>query len=293
VSKKFDVIIGNPPYSKVNGSDVSANNMLWADFLSKSVNELLINDGRIAFLTPNTWMSPNNKISQLFRKNNVIFININNVNKFFEKVGSTFSWYIIEKSEPKNKTQICSENGTFLIDLSKNKYIPNIVSDTIFSILSKTVFSNLDKIPFQKNNQQSEKNSKPNQDLNYNFPAIVTKHQKIYSSVENKFQYNLKLIMIRSGSFLPIKDYGENGFTRQCLALIVENEIELENAYNVLTSKLYKFILTICKWSGFNHLSVIADLPIVDFSVNWTNEKLYEYFNLTKNEILTIEGTIK
>ena len=51
---------------------------------------------------------------------------------------------------------------------------------------------------------------------------------------------------------------------------------------NLIVNKL-------CRYTGFNSLGVLKQLPILDFSHNWSNEELYKYFNLTNEEINYIE----
>jgi hypothetical protein len=59
---------------------------------------------------------------------------------------------------------------------------------------------------------------------------------------------------------------------------------------NILNSKLYKFIFKICKWSGFNILSIFKEIPFI--TENKTDEELYKIFKLTKDEIKIIDELI-
>ena len=59
---------------------------------------------------------------------------------------------------------------------------------------------------------------------------------------------------------------------------------------NILNSKLYKFVFTICKWSGFNIEKIYHNIPFITENIN--DSELYEYFNLTKEEIELIESSI-
>jgi hypothetical protein len=59
---------------------------------------------------------------------------------------------------------------------------------------------------------------------------------------------------------------------------------------DVLNSKLYTFIFTICKWSGFNIEKMYHNIPFIDTSK--TDEQLYNIFNLTEEEIQIIEENV-
>ena len=59
-----------------------------------------------------------------------------------------------------------------------------------------------------------------------------------------------------------------------------------------MVGKLYQFIVTTGKWSGFLNGKVIESLPKLP-NKKWTNATLYKQFNLTQDEINVIESTIK
>lgn len=85
----------------------------------------------------------------------------------------------------------------------------------------------------------------------------------------------------------PIFDNGKLGFTQNQIYYLTNNKKYVD----VLNSKLFRFIFTICKWSGFNSELVFKDMPYID---NITNDKeLYDYFKLTRKEINLIEENTK
>jgi adenine-specific DNA-methyltransferase len=57
-SKKYDLIVANPPYAKFleNGKRASKNHNLIKDFIEKSLEQLKP-DGYLLFITPDNWMS--------------------------------------------------------------------------------------------------------------------------------------------------------------------------------------------------------------------------------------------
>ena len=60
---------------------------------------------------------------------------------------------------------------------------------------------------------------------------------------------------------------------------------------DILSSKLYKFIFKICKWSGFNIDTVFKNIPYIEKFNN--DDELYDYFKLTRKEINLIEENTK
>ena len=58
-----------------------------------------------------------------------------------------------------------------------------------------------------------------------------------------------------------------------------------------LNSKLmYFFTQKQCKYSGFNNIGIMKMIPKLDFTKQWTDQELYQYFNLTQDEIDLIEN---
>ena len=98
---KFDLIVANPPYAKLlpNGKRASKNHNLIGIFINKSL-EILSDNGYLLYITPDNWMSysdRNTLILELTRLQ-IQYINIHTAKKYFKKIGSSFVWYLIEKT---------------------------------------------------------------------------------------------------------------------------------------------------------------------------------------------------
>ena len=76
--------------------------------------------------------------------------------------------------------------------------------------------------------------------------------------------------------------------------MIVKDNEDGKKIVNLLESKLYKFILNYSKYSGFFTKEIIWSLPLPDekLIIDFSDIELYEYFNLTSEEIQLIEETI-
>jgi site-specific DNA-methyltransferase (adenine-specific) len=73
----------------------------------------------------------------------------------------------------------------------------------------------------------------------------------------------------------------------------MKNNQEAKNLLSILKSKLYDYCLKKSKFSGFFHVNVLKNIPKLDLSRSWTDQDIYEYFNLTQEEIDLIESSIK
>jgi hypothetical protein len=70
---KFDVVLGNPPYSSNSKEPVR----LWAHFIELGF-DLVYDDGIVAMITPSSWMSSTNSVYNLL-KNKISYINVSDV----------------------------------------------------------------------------------------------------------------------------------------------------------------------------------------------------------------------
>jgi adenine-specific DNA-methyltransferase len=93
------LIVANPPYAKFvdNGKRASKNHNLINDFLQTSLKMLKPN-GYLLFITPDNWMSyaDRNILIEVITQLQIIHLDIHNAKKYFKKISSSFTWYIIE-----------------------------------------------------------------------------------------------------------------------------------------------------------------------------------------------------
>jgi hypothetical protein len=107
---RFDVIVGNPPFqdTKDDGSRKAISMNLWSKFWPL-VLSLAKKKGIACLITPATWASPSSNLkgeykykglSRLWDVFNIYssYANINDVEKHFTTVRSTFGYVIVDKS---------------------------------------------------------------------------------------------------------------------------------------------------------------------------------------------------
>jgi hypothetical protein len=101
------------------------------------------------------------------------------------------------------------------------------------------------------------------------------------------------VIMSRSGYLKPFYDNGIIGVGGDCFSCLVKNENEGNKIIKLLNSKLYKFYIETNKWSGFHNKVVLQDLPNIINNIEDINDNtIYEFFNITKEEIDLIEKNL-
>jgi predicted metallopeptidase len=76
------------------------------------------------------------------------------------------------------------------------------------------------------------------------------------------------------------------------LKFYFKNELECNNFLNYLKTNFVRFLLSIYKNNQNLHRGELSIIPWLDFTQEWTDEKLYIEFNLTEEEIKFIEKNI-
>lgn len=108
----------------------------------------------------------------------------------------------------------------------------------------------------------------------------------------SQFEYGGKpKVFLNFSSSYEKMFYGTGVVGKQVEGILVSSKEEADCIINTLTKKVFRFYIDREKSGGFN--TGIYNLPALDFSKEWTDQEIYEYFNLTKEEIELIEEAIK
>jgi hypothetical protein len=286
---KFDVIVGNPPYQGSNdkGTKQPKSHNLWSKFVDKGV-DILEDDGFVAFVTPDSWMSPNSQVLKMFKENSLLWVDTE-VGKYFT-VGSSFTAWIMQK----NKNTSTATIDNLVVDLTKLQYLPRNFAKT-FPIHDKVINSNNPKLDIlfdtSCHSDHKLKNLSDTQDATYKYKTFHTNAQTKFSKKQSKDFAKSKIVWTTSGYFKPFFSAGNLGTTEVC-HYILANDEEAKNILSYLDSKLYKFIVNTGKWSGFLNGKVLSSLPKLANKV-WTDKELYAHFSLAQEEIDYIEANVK
>ena len=294
-TKKYDLIVANPPYAKLleNGKRSSKNHNLIKDFIEKALIQLKPN-GYLLFITPDNWMSyaDRNVLIETLTSLQIIHLDIHNAKKYFKKIGSSFTWYIIQNCafyKNINVTGIWKKKEYVSSVISKQrKYIPLLYNQIVQNILSKTIDNtNLKKFDV-KTSSDLHKYTKaefisPEKTEVFKYKLIHTPSQTVYSSRPHKFQEGYKIFISTTDKYSVFID--NCGMTQSIVFILCSNEEQAKKYLEILQHPLYVFINNICRWGNFNNVRILQNFPIPNIEYSGNHKKIYNYFNITDEEI--------
>ena len=244
----FDIIIGNPPYQN-NNNNKGSGNTLWNLFVEYALNTWLINKGYLLYVHPRGWRQIKNKTGELMRKKQIIYLNMNNVEKGLEifNCATDFDYYLIENTNVYKKTIIndyTNKEYKYLIN-EKLLFIPNHDLNEIYKMINI-----VDDNGFMNDQSSYE----PRKSYMSNTKTEVNKYPCIYSintknevslkwsSINTKGHFNVSKFIFSNGNG-HIKDInGEYGLTQWAYAFKC-NSKDIDNLEKVFNSNKFKNII--------------------------------------------------
>ena len=262
--KKFDVIIGNPPYNKDN---TGTGNSIWQLFVKKSIIEL--NDkGFLLFVHPSTWRKPpseKSKMKDYFKlmthDNTLLYLEIHNSKDGVKTFGcaTRYDFYVLQKEKNDNIfTEIKDEKGFInKINLLKYEWLPNYYFDKFNKLFHNNIEPHCELL-FDCNIYETRRKWVSKQeDIEYKYKLInaITKKEikYCYTNDNTKSMFGIKKIIFgTAGINEPLNDInGEYGMTEHAMAIKYTTDIEANNIIKCLKSKAFIELINACNWSSF------------------------------------------
>jgi Eco57I restriction-modification methylase/Protein of unknown function (DUF1493) len=295
---KFDVVVGNPPYQehREHGKKVTGNGALWVKFITQAL-ELVKDDGYVSLITPDSWTSPTydlmgsreSILNDYFKKYNLEHVDFD-VKKYFKNVGIDPCYFIVKKSNDYTNTSINTPNGKFDINLENMSFIPKDLNPLSLSIHSK-VLSNSENARLFKMRWKSiikSINVQNDKDDVFKYPFIdAHSHKPVrWASSLDPDASKRKVLVTYVGKYQCIvDDNGELGAKQAVSVLFLNDNEKGEYADNFFNSKLIHFIMNSNRWTQYILSQILNFIPIIDFTQDWDDTKIYNYFNFSQEEI--------
>jgi len=256
--KKFDVVIGNPPYNKSKDGTLKGGyggRSLWDLFVVKSLNDWVNENKYLVFIHPPSWRKPEHYLWEVLGKKQILYLKTfteENSKKIFG-CSTIVDYYVLKKTNIYKETIIDGQDSkTYNINLNDWNFLPSGAFDIIKQILGKNEVLYSSSIydtrrPYIKKTK-TEKN---------NLPVVHNMTKKdglgfVYSS-ENKGHFGIPKVILSFGRHqYPYNDFnGDYGMSQICYGLKINSKEEGDKIVEAIDSVKFKEILKYTKWSTF------------------------------------------
>jgi hypothetical protein len=301
---KFDCLLTNPPYQ--DSSHTEKKNTLWRKWLS--FNEKIVNDGGIfSLVIPSSWMGSSPILKEVFLedrkiKHNITYINRDECKRHFPNIGSTFSYFVMEHKEYSGKTSILSKNIDGTIEVAHNLNLnhsivdvfPRDLTDLGLSILKKTLNDDIEKLGIINNTyNHSVHKTKWSliEDDEFCYPIQNTPSKLYWYNYPHPHQGMLKLL-IPTTTYFRNQLITTNGVTQSFCYILIGENIDSNVVLNNINNKLFDYLNECFRYANWNSVNLLRKLPNIPFDRMLTDNEIYDFFNLTVDEINHINKII-
>ena len=304
---KFDYIVGNPPYQ----SEESETKKLWQEFIKHLINNVQF--GKLGFVTPNAWFyePDGRKIKQTTKAmmtGNVLFADTSRriSEEFFPGIGEDIGYWIWSKD--KAPGTVIHRTGT-IDDYQVSMTRPQIsIADVMRQSIQSKLESKLNEgyhsirveglkgMQWQAGPQSVGIQQTFSLECTEQFSQSVriTPAQTMYCEPE-RVNLNRGVCITNSGYYFKSKNPEkympdtDEPTAQNFLKILVSGDEESKAVYSYIKSRLYIIFTMKIIGKAFNDYA-LARLPFLGKDKVWTDSELYEFFNLTQEEIEYVES---
>lgn len=255
--KKFDVVVGNPPYQDSNAKS-AASGQLWHKFVEKSF-EIVKDEGHVALIHPSPWRKPGHKTWDILVKNGIKYLEIHDMSDgkktFGSEVSTRYDWYVAQKGGKNIKTKVKDEEGEIqTLSLQDLPFLPNSHIEEINKLLAQDgdekcevefSYSLYDVRKPWMSKIQKDEFDKP-------IVALISKNglDKTFYSKEDKGHFGIsKVIVNMTGTLNPINDHdGKYGMNQWMFGIRIKSKREGEKVIKALTSDKFQKVWEATQW---------------------------------------------
>jgi len=317
---KFDVIIGNPPYQLSDGGAQASAIPLYHKFVQQAKK---LKPRYLCMIIPSRWFTGGKGLDS-FRKE---MLNDNRLRVIHDFINASECFpgveikggvcYFLWEKESKGLCKVIShEGGSIISELERpllerdcdifiryNEAIKILHKIQKFNEISfgtivhpamtfgfRTYFKEFDSLEYKENHvkvyanksQGYIKSEKIQKGMDYvdKWKVIIPEATGIGNMSEDRLKP-----LISEPYSICTETYIMNG--------PYESKEVTENVISYINSKFFHFLLGLKKITQHTSNKVYSLIPIQDFNVQWTDEKLYSKYGLTQDEIDFIESMIR
>ncbi len=319
--KKWDIVIGNPPYQLSVGNQTTQATPIYHKFVEEA--EKIGN--KVEMIIPTRWFAGGmglNSFRDDMKTKNIPYLDIfSNAKECFpsSSISGGVCYFMIDKTNIPTTTLITNHSNGLQNAMyrSLNEFDTIVRDNEAVKIIRKVKETNLRSVqhlisaisPFGLSTKERGHNEKRSGDL-----ALFSSKGRSYidrdaikKNLDLVDQYKVLISQTssehagepdKSGMFKvltnTLKVIGpEEVCTHSYIVANFNDEIEAQNFMRFLKTKFARFLLLQSLTSIHISKSTFSFVPAVDFHKNWSDDLLYKEFGLDRDEINLIETTIK
>lgn len=283
--EEYDLIIANPPFAKFTkaGTRAAKNHTLSREFLQKAI-KLVKQNGYIVFILPDNWMSyaDRNNLPELLTQFKILTLNIGEVKKWFSNVGSSFTYFVIQKSpNDGTETKIISANGINYAVIDRGiPCIPLKYNSIIRQLFNKVVFNDKPKYKVQTSSNLHKYTKTAllsnKEDKEHPYRIIHTPNQTVWSKQPHIYQKGWKVFLPTTTYFHPYID-NDCGMTQSIAFILCDTKEEAQKICKEISNPIYKTIVDLTRYGNFNNQRILQNLTVLN-NIELTQEEI-EFVN--------------
>ena len=298
MGKKFDVVLGNPPYQTGKGES-GGKSSLWRKFTTFGFS-LLKENGILSLVVPQL-SNTSKDLGPIFAEHQVDFV-CTDASNYFSGIGSKFVYWGVSNSPKYKPTKLINQGSYYDVT---NEPIPNNPTTEGISILSKLKnISSLEEVYHDRADHNKVKVvdhearkgvfQSPDWSKKHCFKLRRTSGDTpyFYSSESAPHHDESKITYTQSGNPHFMFHDGESdpiSAVKHQSGSFLCTEEESVNMIAVFESKLSKYYQSQVKTGGMcGHMFLKPD---IDYTKSYSDEDLYELYNLTAEEVAVVEAS--
>lgn len=254
---QFSVIATNPPYQKHQDK----RHPLWKKFIQKQL-EIVEENGYILSINPCSWRKPKDPLLYDFKKRNLKYIEIHNQEdgKSVFEAGTRYDWFILQNKSYDGKTIVKNEQGDIEeINILRYPFIPHFhlnMFEQFFPVDGAKKCSIICTSTYHTQHPKKPISMSKYKDTRHIYPCIhatSSESNNIWYASDKDHLFSIKKVIF--GIANPYKAFfdkhGEYGFTQNCFAIPVKNDIEGNELTKFVEGNIFRNIVESVKFSGF------------------------------------------
>jgi site-specific DNA-methyltransferase (adenine-specific) len=319
---KFDVIIGNPPYQMSDGGAQKSATPIYHIFVEIAKK---LEPSYISMIIPARWYSGGKGLDS-FRRNMLNDNKIKEIHDFPEtsdcfpgvNIRGGVCYFLWDKSYS-GDCRVVNHKGTDVLDESDRPLLEKNSESFIRYNKAIAILRKVQK--FQEDSFSKLVSARKPFGLATNFSDFSLMENANDKIVLYRFRENGYVSAEKIGRnydwvdkhkvFVPYASPGSDDYPHLILSkpivagkntactetyLVVgpfESKSEANNVASYMRTQFFRFMLLLLKNTQHITQKIYRFAPIQDFSIAWSDEKLYEQYNITQEEIDFIDSLIK